>query len=146
MKFSELSTDRALDVMCELTPSIANIMEDEEVISALGNIMPEEKQTPKFGNDSKKQDGSRLYLTGIKMIGGMVKIAPVLLKTHRPDVYNILSVMYEKPIAEISTQPIADTIRQVREVLQDNDLLSFFKSFTQRGQNEQFAPSAGSPA
>lgn len=135
MKLSELSTDRALDILCELTPSVASIMEDEEILSALDNIT----------STDKPDDSEKSHLDGIKMMGGMVKIAPVLLKTHRPEVYNILSVMNEQPVAGIAAQPIKDTIQQVRELFQDNDLLSFFKSSAQRGQSGQSAPSVGSP-
>lgn len=123
MKLSELSTDRALDVMCELTPYVSSIIEDDEILAALNNVMP----APSDGGDA---DRSRL--DGIKMIGGMVKITPLLLKTHRPDVYGILSVVYEKTVDEISAQPITDTIQQVRGVFQDSDLLSFFKSSAQQ--------------
>lgn len=139
MKLSELSTDLALDVLCELTPHVSNIMEDEQIISALSGILPKQQN----GEQVEEQDGLAFCFS---MIGGLTKMAPVLLKTHRADVYNILSVMNEKTVEEISTQHITDTIRQLREVLQDNELLSFFKSFARRAQNEQSAPSAASPA
>lgn len=36
MKISELSTDRALDVLCELTPYVANITGDKALLDELG--------------------------------------------------------------------------------------------------------------
>lgn len=136
MKFSELSTDRALDVMCELSPNIAGIIEDEEVLAALDSVM----------SMRKPDEEEKSSVDGIKMMGGMVKIAPVLLKTHRSDVYGILSVMNERPVEEIAAQKLTETIRQVRELLQEEEFMTFFKSSAQQGQAEQSALSASSPA
>lgn len=136
MKLSELSTDRALDVLCELTPSIASIMEDSEIISALTDAMP-----PK-ADGAEETDG---FAAGLRVVCGAGKIAPVLLRTHRADVYNILAALNEKSTAEIAAQRLTDTINQTREVFQDEDLLSFFKSSARQAQTEQSAPSAGSP-
>lgn len=146
MKLSELSTDRALDVLCELTPCIANIMEDEQIVNGLDAIMPDrpsdagESGEKKNGTNKIEQNG---FVVGVQMMGGLSKLAPVLLRNHRDDVYTILSVLNEKTTAEIAAQPVMDTIRQVREVLQDTELLSFFKSSAQQGQTEQSVPSAG---
>lgn len=152
MKLSELSTDKALDVLCELTPYASSIMEDEQILSVLDGFMGRaaaEKQENEENEESKKDgDGDEdvgAAAAGIRMFGGMVKNIPLLLKTHRADVYGILSVMNERPVAEISAQPIRDTIQQTRELFQDEELLSFFKSSAQ-GQTEPSAPSADSHA
>ena len=39
MKLSELSTDKALDVLCELTPHIKNITDDEAATSSIGKVL-----------------------------------------------------------------------------------------------------------
>lgn len=131
MKLSELSTDHALDVLCELTPFVANICEDGDLVATLGEKIDLDENMNMYGQ--------------FTMLAGKIgKITPILLKTHRVDVYNILSVLNEKPVDEIAAQPIGDTIRQVREAFQDSELLSFFRSFVQRGQKEQSAPSADS--
>lgn len=133
MKLSELSTDRALDVLCELTPYISNIASDDAVVGAVGKIVDTNKDI-------------NLYGKGLLLVERMGEIVPVLLKTHRPDVYGILSVTNELPIAEISAQPIRETIRKVRELFQDPELLSFFRSSAQQERTESSAPSSGSPA
>lgn len=133
MKLSELSTDKALDVLCELTPYISNIASDDSVVGAVGKIVDTDKNI-------------NLYGKGLLLVERMGEIVPVLLKTHRPDIYGILSIMNERPEAEIAAQKLTDTIRQVRELFQDPELLSFFKSSAQQGQNEPSAPSASSPA
>lgn len=151
MKLSELSTDRALDVLCELTPYASSIMEDEQILSALDGFMGKSVST-KLENGSTEEnednDGEKSVsasAVGIRMFGGMVKNIPLLLKTHRSDVYGILSVVNNRPVAEIVAQNLMDTMRQVRELFQDPELLSFFKSSAQQGQTEPSAHSADSP-
>lgn len=137
MKLSELTTDRALDVLCELTPSVSNIIEDDEIVNALSAAMPE-----------KDADGeeSNPFAYGIRFVGKIGSIIPVMLKKHRADVYHILSVLNEKSVEEIARQPVFETMQQAREAFQDSELLSFFKSYMQRARAEQSAPSADSPA
>lgn len=143
MKLSELNTDRALDVLCELTPYASNIMEDEQILSALDGFLGQSRaEKPENGNEN---NGADAPVDGIRMFGGMVKNIPLLLKTHRADVYGILSIMNERSVVEISTQPIKDTIQQVREMLEDNELMAFFKSSAQQERTEPSAPSADSP-
>lgn len=132
MKLSELSTDRALDVLCELTPHISNIASDENMVSAVGKVV-------NTGGDIN------LYGKVLLLVERIGEIVPILLKAHRPDVYGILSVMNDRPVGEIAAQKLADTIRQVREVFQDDELIAFFKSSAQREQTEQSEPSASSP-
>lgn len=135
MKLSELTTDRALDVLCELTPSVSNIIEDDEVVNALSAAMPEK--------DADSEE-SNPFAYGIRFVGKIGSIIPVMLKKHRADVYHILSVLNEKSVEEIARQPIFETMRQAREAFQDSELLSFFKSYMQRERAEQSAPSADS--
>lgn len=133
MKLSELSTGRALDVLCELTPYVSNIASDDAVVSAVGKIVDTSRDL-------------NLYGKGLLLVERMGEIIPVLLKTHRADVYGVLSVMSERPVAEIAAQPILDTIRQARKLFQDPELLHFFKSSARPAQTAPSAPSASSPA
>ncbi len=128
----ELSTDKALDVLCELTPYVSGICSDSELLSTLGE---------KTDSDENMNTYEKFAL----LAGRISKIIPALLKGHRLDVYGILSVLNEKSAKEISSQSVTETIKQLKEVFQDNELLDFFKSFTQREQNEPSAPSADSP-
>lgn len=133
MKLSELSTDRALDVLCELSPYVGNITNDEDVVGTIGKVMEGGRELNQYGQV-------------IRLVGRVGEIVPLLLKTHRDDVYGILSVMNERSMAEIATQKLTDTIKQVRALLQDEDLLVFFRSSVQQEKTESSAPSAGSPA
>ena len=131
MKLAELTTDRALDVLCELTPYVDNIAHDESILSEIGKV-------ENFENGITKQGLALVWA------GRISKLTPVLLKTHRADVYGILSIVNEKSVGEIAKQSIKETIRQVTDAIQDEDLLSFFKSSAQQGATEQSAPSADS--
>lgn len=133
MKLSELSTDRALDVLCELTPYVSNVASDDAVVSAVGKVV-------------KPKDETNVYGAGLMLMERMGEIVPLLLKTHRPDVYGVLSVLNEKTAEEIAAQPVGDTIRQIKDVLRDSELLDFFKSSARQAQTESSAPSANAHA
>lgn len=132
MKLSELSTDRALDVLCELTPYVSNVASDEALVSAVGKVV-------------KPKDETNVYGAGLMLMERMGEIVPLLLKTHRPDVYGILSVLNEKSAAEIAAQPVGETVRQIKDVFCDSELLDFFKSSARQAQKEPSAPSASAP-
>lgn len=139
MKFSRMSTDGAFDAMCELTPYIGNIVGDKAVVGSIGKIVKPDREINKYGY-------AALVMERI------LECLPLLLETHRPDMYGILSVMSEKEdsqrltVNEIAAQSFVDTMRLAKEVLHDEEFISFFKSSAQQAQSEQSAPSAASPA
>lgn len=140
MKLADLNTDRALDVFCELTPYAANIMGDKKIIAALESAMPKKPEDASEGAESASS-----FSTGVQMMGSLANMAPILLKEHRPDVYGILSVMNECSVDQIAAQKLTETIKQLREVFRDTELLAFFRSSAQQGQTEPSAPSVPSP-
>ena len=115
MKLSQLTTERAADVLCELTPYIANITGDKALLDELAN---------KF--DSKGKSAAELYTFAAHKCATLV---PILLKEHRSDVFGVLSVLNECAADEIAKQKVMKTMKQVRDLFQDKDLLDFFKSF-----------------
>lgn len=131
MKLSELSTDRALDALCELTPYISNICTDERLMTALGEKLDVD-------------ENANTYALLMVFAGKIGEITPILLRTHRADVYGILSILNEKSVEDIAAQPFTDTFQQIREALQDSGLLSFFRSFARQGRKEQSLHSADS--
>ena len=122
MKLSELTTEQAADVLCELTPYIANITGDKALLDELGK---------KF--DSKGKSVAELYTYAAKKCA---VLAPVLLKDHRTDVFGILSILNETTVEDIAQQNILTTILQIRSVFKDKALLDFFKSFGQEDETE----------
>ena len=120
MKLSQLTTERAADVLCELTPYIANITGDKSLLDELAN---------KF--DSKGKSAAELYTFAAHKYATLV---PILLKDHREDVFGVLSVLNETEPDKIAKQNIMETMKQGREVFQDKELLDFFKSFGQEDE------------
>lgn len=118
MRLSELTTENGLDVLCELTPYIANIATCE----ALNKELRVLANTPKASIKSSLQQ----VVFGADMFSRLI---PILLKDRRADVYGILSILNEKDIEEIQTQNILFTISEIRELFRDEDLVNFFKSF-----------------
>ena len=120
MKLSELTTERAADVLCELTPYIANITGDKALLDELAN---------KF--DSKGKSAAELYTFAAHKYATLV---PILLKDHREDVFGILSVLNETEPDKIAKQNVMKTMKQVCGLFQDKELLDFFKSFGQEDE------------
>lgn len=115
MKLSEMTTDRAMDVLCEITPCIANITADEELLEELRNAIDPKAVKTK----------AELMVKGVEKI---TKLVPIVLKKRKTDVFGILAALNEKTVEEIGKQNIIATMAQVREVVKDKDLMDFFKS------------------
>lgn len=121
MKISELSTDKGLDVLVELTPYVSSIATSETLTAEL-------KKLAETKRESLKSQLQQLVF-GADMFSRLI---PILLKERRNDVYGIISVLNEQPIEEVASQNIMKTVAQIREIFSDGDLLSFFKSFVDR--------------
>lgn len=121
-KLSELTTDECADVLCELTPYIVNIVSDKEIMDAVG----------------KAVDKNTITQVGIMLLGAqkITAVIPLLLKTHRHDIYSILSIVGEKSVEEVAAQNIMATMWQMKELLNDKELVSFFKSWEHGEKNE----------
>lgn len=115
MRLSELSTDRATDVLCELTPYIANIVSDEELLEELKKAVDRKDIVNK----------AQWLAVGAEKI---TKIIPILLKKRKEDVFGILAVMNEKSIEQIAKQNILVTLKQAKTAFKDKELIDFFKS------------------
>lgn len=115
MRISELSTDRATDVLCELTPYIANIVSDEELLEELKKAVDRKDIVNK----------AQWLAVGAEKI---TKILPILLKKRKYDVFGILAVINEKTVEEIAKQNILITLKQAKTAFKDKELIDFFKS------------------
>jgi hypothetical protein len=123
MKLSELSTEKATDVLCEIAPYAMNIMTDEELVGEL-------KAAVDFkGANTMAQ---KIALT----VGKISKILPILLKKRKADLFGILGALNEKSIEEIAKQNIIKTMSQIKDISKDKELLDFFKSCTDTEESE----------
>lgn len=122
-KLSDLNTDECLNVLCEITPYVSNIMSDQDLMENLGK-----------GVDKKGMTNVGVIMLGIKRIFNAV---PLLLKNHREDIYNIVSTVGgEMSVEEIAAQNIMVTLNQVRSLMRDKVLIDFFKSWV-RGEEAE---------
>ena len=123
MKVSEISTEKAMDVLCELTPYVTNIVTDETLLAEL-------KEAIDFKEANTMAE--KMALTARKI----TKIIPILLKNRKSDVFGIVGVLNGKTIDEIAKQNIIVTMKQIRDISKDKELLDFFKSCTDTEGNE----------
>lgn len=117
MKLSELSTERATDVLCEIAPYAMAIMTDEE-------LMAELKEAIDFKDANTMAE--KIALT----VSKLSKILPIFLKKRREELFGILGALNEKSVEGIAKQNIIITMKQVRDICKDKELLDFFKSCT----------------
>lgn len=116
-KISQLTTDEALDVFCELTPHINEIVSDDELLSEI------KRKLDKNG-DSKLTRGE-LLLFGVEKIN---KIIPIVLKKKRDALLGIIAAMTDSELEDIKKQNIIITLAQVRDLAKDKDLMDFVRS------------------
>lgn len=116
MKFSELTTENAMDVFCEITEYVERIMGDEELVNELKKELGIDENTP-------KAEKVAVVLSKIKVI------APIILKKRRDDALGIVAAINGISVDEIKKQNIVKTLVQVREIIGDKDFMDFFKSF-----------------
>lgn len=123
MKISEISTESAMNVLCELTPYVTNIVTDEDLVGELKKAI-----------DFKEANtmAEKMALTA----GKITKIIPILLKNRKSDVFGIVGVLNGKTIDEIAKQNVIVTMKQIRDIAKDKELLDFFKSCTDTEGNE----------
>ena len=120
MKLSELSTDRALDVLCEILPNVNSICVDEELVEAV-----KKKISKKF---------SELTRAEILIIGAekLTEIGLIALKKHRHDVLSILAAINGVEPEQVERQNIIKTMAMLRELAKDQELIAFFRSCAER--------------
>ena len=124
MKISDLSTDRALDVLCEILPNVNSICIDEELVEAVKKKL------------SKKI--SELSRAEILLIGAekMTEIGLIALKKHRHDVLSILAAINGVEPEQVERQNIIKTMAMLRELAKDEELIAFFRSCAEREERD----------
>jgi hypothetical protein len=122
IKISELSTDKSCDILCEITPFLSGIVADETLLDTLGKTI-----------STKGKTKAAVMLEGMGKINSIV---PILLKDHRADVFGVLAVLGETTVEAVAAQNILATVKQVRELAQDQELLDFLQSFAAQAETE----------
>lgn len=115
-KISELTTDNAVDVICEIIPYIEEIITDEELTSELKAKL----------NLSEGANKLEFYCA---LVGKISKVAPILLKKKRSAVYGILAAFNEVSVECIGKQNFIITLRQITELVKDKQVVELFTSY-----------------
>lgn len=115
MKISELTTEKAADVLCEISVYALSILTDEELKAELSDKLDKGKTLTK----------AELYAIGLKRFS---VLTPILLKKHKADVFGILAALNETTVDTIARQNVLKTMMQIREISKDAELIDFFKS------------------
>lgn len=120
-KLSDLGTDECMDVLCTIAPNIQAIVDDKDIMDALGKAI----------------DKNGLTTAGVFMAATskLVGAVPMLFKTHREDVYSILSSVGGVTVEDIKAKNMLDTMQQAKEILHDKPLLDFF-GLSKRGGSD----------
>lgn len=108
MKLSEMTTDQAADALVRLVEPAAEIVNDDKVFELI-------------------KGAGKVASAGLpaQMAFILREAAPILLKDHRSALYEVLSIMTGKAVAEITEQPIMATVADIRGSV-DTELLRFF--------------------
>lgn len=124
MKISDLSTDRALDVLCEILPNVNSICIDEELVEAV-----KKKISKKFSELSRAE----ILLIGAEKL---TEIGLIALKKHRHDVLSILAAINGVEPEQVERQNIIKTMAMLRELAKDEELIAFFRPCAERDGSE----------
>ena len=106
MKLSEMSTDKAMEVMANMIPAISRVIDNPKV-SGLFERKPDDTST-----------------AGIKFF---VNVATVLLKECKADAAEIIGLLCDKTTEEVCSQNLLVTMKDVMSCY-DKELIDFFTS------------------
>lgn len=116
MKISELTTERAADVLCEVSIYALNILSDKELIASLRMQLE--------GTDGDRTKAEMIAIASEKV----AELIPLLLKKHKDDVFGIVAAVNGLTLEQVRQQKIIKTMNAIKEMAQDKDLIDFFKS------------------
>lgn len=116
MKISELTTERAADVLCEVSIYALNILSDKELLASLRMQLD--------GTDGDRTKAEMIAIASEKV----AELIPLLLKKHKDDVFGIVAAVNGLTLEQVRQQKIIKTMTAIKEMAQDKDLIDFFKS------------------
>ena len=115
-KISELTTDNAVDVICEIIPYVEEIITDEE-------LMGEVRKKLNLSEGANKME---FYYA---LIGKISRIAPILLKKRKNAIYGILAAFNEVSVESMGKQNFIITLKQITELVKDKQVVELFTSY-----------------
>lgn len=123
MKLSQISTDKAVDVLCEIAPYATNIFSDETLMEELKSAL-----------DMKDANtmAEKIAIVGEKLSN----IVSILLKKRKTDLFGIVGALNDKTTEEVSKQNFLITMKQIKDISKDKELVDFFKSWADTEESE----------
>lgn len=115
MKLSEMNNEQCLQKVVEITPYLGEIMQDEELIKIFYDRIDVTGMEAKEGKIKGTAKG----------ISNFTKIIPILFTKHKENIYNTLAIVNDKTVEEIKKQNPVTTIKQLKELWSDKELLNF---------------------
>lgn len=116
MKISELTTERAADVLCEVSIYALNILSDKELLASLRMQLE--------GTDGDSTKAEMIAVASEKI----AELVPLLLKKHKDDVFGIVAAVNGLTLEQVRQQKVIKTMTAIKEMAQDKDLIDFFRS------------------
>lgn len=116
MKISELTTERAADVLCEVSIYALNILSDKKLLASLRMQLD--------GTDGDSTKAELIAVASEKI----AELVPLLLKKHKDDVFGIVAAVNGLTLEQVRQQKIIKTMTAIKEMAQDKDLIDFFRS------------------
>lgn len=123
MKLGEMSFEQSRLAEMKIIPEIEMIMSSEETASLFDDL---------FAPGTEKKSIIRRGAASKKLVSDLVG-------NHFDSICSILSVMNGMPLEDIKDQRRSEANRQITELLNDDDLVSFFISPEALGQAIQSA-------
>ena len=115
MRISDLTTDAALDALCEIAEPLSEIIADTNLMEALKR-------------KTKVSEGATRMEVWAAILGQLSKVIPIVLKTHRQSVYEIVAAVNGKSYEDLKKQNILKTMGEIREIVTDKAFADFFRS------------------
>ena len=115
MALKDLTTNQAADILVRLSAPMSNIATDEKIMETVGKSMDTTGMT-KVGRN-------------IEALKRVFTSIPLLLGTHKSDVFEIVAIVKGKTAQDVAEQPITVTLSEIKEITKDKDLLDFFSEF-----------------
>ena len=118
MKFSEISTDKALDIICEITPYVMNIssefVERKELLEEMKKFA---KENPDMSN----------FEMASYIVEKLNDVLPLIIRNRKSDVFGIIGAVNGVSVEYVAQQSFLTTLCQLKEIFDDKEFLAFFK-------------------
>lgn len=111
MKISEMNNEQATEAMIRIATPFSNLCNDQEMIDTLDEIGSLDKGT-----------------SMITVVGKYLpKVIMCAFRTHKDDLYEIISAISLKPVSAVAKMKFTDTIQLLRDSY-DDIMKNFFTS------------------